>query len=419
MTVRHAHGKRKSLFSRYFSWPGLFILSALVLGGGTRTALASDFMLQLLALPLLWRMIMNMPRKLPWPAGIFMLALAVLFVWQLWPSWSPGELTFPHTLDAGRTIHAMLIVLVPVALFYNVLLMPAHRRARLAAWFMAGVALNAGMAFLQFASRTFAQLAQPFSWTMKAGFFANENHLAALLVMTVPVLIALFRKTPWPYLSAPFVLLLVMFEMVVGSRAGVAMILASAMTSYLLLTLRPWKGLLAILLILSATVFALWRNGPLWLETLMPKGNFNRLGFWKNTWRALQDHFPWGTGLDTFTLVYPKYENQTDIISLYVNHAHNDWLELLLEGGAFSIALAILFLAAMIYGLAKNHSNMLVKAAFLAAVFIMIHSLLDYPLRTLALSVSFALWLAFILADWHEDEHSQRPARRHRREERT
>ena len=53
-----------------------------------------------------------------------------------------------------------------------------------------------------------------------------------------------------------------------------------------------------------------------------------------------------GSGFGTFVPILQAYERPADILVFFINHAHNDWLELTLEGGI----LAVLLLAAWLLG---------------------------------------------------------------------
>ena len=379
---------------------GLFLLAALVLGGGTYPALLSDFILQILALPLIWRLVMDFPGRASWPVRVLLLLVLALYMFQLWPVMDDKGVRFPHTLDAGRTLGMFLLFLIPVAVFHAVLNMDASRQRRLAVWFLAAVALNFAYSFLQFASPVFANLLQPFSWSMKAGFFANENHLAALFAITVPMLIAVFRQTAWPMLALPVIMLIIFYEFVVGSRAGIIIIFMSAVYSYILVYFRSWTGFALAIAMTLAAGWYIYTHAPvdMWTKDFsLHAGHLTRGIFARNTLDAILDHWPWGSGMGSFTLVYPPYGARTGIFTNYVNHAHNDWLELILEGGAPMIgvlAAALILLGVAIF---RPGTSDIQRAAFLVILFLMLHSLADYPLRPLALSSVFALCAAIIL----------------------
>ena len=83
-------------------------------------------------------------------------------------------------------------------------------------------------------------------------------------------------------------------------------------------------------------------------------------------------------------------------------HAHNDYAELALELGLAGIALLVLFLiwwgAAVRRVWQTAETGPFARAASIASAAILAHSLVDFPLRTAAISAAFGMCLA-LLAD--------------------
>jgi O-antigen ligase len=108
-----------------------------------------------------------------------------------------------------------------------------------------------------------------------------------------------------------------------------------------------------------------------------------------------------GSGLGSFAKLYPLTEDPDEVDRFYVNHAHNDYLELAVETGLPGILLILAFLAwwaaAVWRMLGSPASDQFALAGAIASAAILLHSLVDYPLRTAAISVVFAMCLALIL----------------------
>ncbi|MEA2059194.1 MAG: O-antigen ligase family protein [Thermodesulfobacteriota bacterium] len=68
----------------------------------------------------------------------------------------------------------------------------------------------------------------------------------------------------------------------------------------------------------------------------------SRLDFWKDSKNIIADFPVTGSGFGTFIDVYPSY--QTVRGDILVNHAHNDYIELLSEGGIIGFCLVALFI---------------------------------------------------------------------------
>lgn len=110
------------------------------------------------------------------------------------------------------------------------------------------------------------------------------------------------------------------------------------------------------------------------------------------------DMAPLGSGLGTFVPVYGMYETPQTLGAGLINYAHNDWLQLWLEGGIGAAVLLGLF--CLWYFARTVHvwrwggntlDDLLPRAASLVVALLLIHSLVDYPLRSTALMCVFAL----------------------------
>jgi O-antigen ligase len=85
---------------------------------------------------------------------------------------------------------------------------------------------------------------------------------------------------------------------------------------------------------------------------------------------------------------------------VYVIHAHNDYAELALETGLPGILLIIAILAW--WGRAAWHAwiysdrGPYARAASIGSAAILVHSVVDFPLRTAAIAAVFAMCLALL-----------------------
>jgi len=120
------------------------------------------------------------------------------------------------------------------------------------------------------------------------------------------------------------------------------------------------------------------------------------------TSRAIADFLPMGSGLGSFRNVHDLYENPAAVTSEYVVHAHDDYLELALETGVPGIILMLVFLAWWVVAVWRvwksAEAGPFTRAASIASAAILAHSLVDFPLRTAAISACFGMCLA-MLAD--------------------
>jgi len=105
--------------------------------------------------------------------------------------------------------------------------------------------------------------------------------------------------------------------------------------------------------------------------------------------------FPWfGTGMGTFRFVEPLTRGPADLNNLIHEHMHNDFLEVLLEGGIFQLAL-VLTLAFLIFRIGfqalQRHqatgTGAMVTGALFGLVSVAIHSTVDFGLHVPAVTL--------------------------------
>jgi len=239
--------------------------------------------------------------------------------------------------------------------------------------------------------------------------------MATLLVVSVPVLFAFIAE---------------LRKRAKNPRAGSAVLLLAAAGILVLLVGIVLNGSLAVLLlglpvlIISATMLlpqGLRLRGPVTAVALVSIGAMltvyltplqdkllssnatsfeSRQAMWSNTIPAIGDNLVSGSGAGSFPRVYRQYEDQAAVTTTFVNHAHNDYLEIALEVGLPGLLLlAALFLwwgsrAVPIWRSAST--DRYAVAASIVTAAILVHSIVDYPLRTAALSSIFAACLALM-----------------------
>jgi O-antigen ligase len=118
--------------------------------------------------------------------------------------------------------------------------------------------------------------------------------------------------------------------------------------------------------------------------------------------KAAADFMPWGSGLGSFRRIYAVYEDHDRLDpKTYVPHAHNDYIELALETGVPGLVVLLLFLVwwgrAVWIAWKRPGAGDYARAAAIASAAILVHSLVDFPLRTAAISACFALCLALMI----------------------
>ena len=133
-----------------------------------------------------------------------------------------------------------------------------------------------------------------------------------------------------------------------------------------------------------------------------------RLHFWSIAIKIFLDHPVIGAGFEAFGVAFTRYETWNGV--LRVEQAHNDYLQMLADGGVLAFACVVGF-GVMLFrkGLAtvqKSGAGIRRDAAIGAlsgCVGIMVHSFFDFPLRTWSNSFFFLLIVAVAIAAIRSD----------------
>jgi O-antigen ligase len=249
------------------------------------------------------------------------------------------------------------------------------------------------------------------------GFFANSNHLAAFLVVCVPILFALVqdlregaRKSAKERKTGPAILLLLAASaavLLLGVALGGSLAVLLLGPPVLIVStslLFPKRKKLRRILCGSATLVAV---GMLAIQFTPLHERFAtgtstsisvRQTMWSQTIEAIPDYMPLGSGVGSFRKLYPRYEDPASISQEFVSHAHNDYLEIALEAGLPGVAVLIAFIiwwasrARTIWQMPSPDPY--AQAATIATAALLFHSFVEYPLRTAALSAVMAALLA-------------------------
>jgi len=128
-----------------------------------------------------------------------------------------------------------------------------------------------------------------------------------------------------------------------------------------------------------------------------------------DTWRIFLDH-PWvGTGLGTLIDVYPRYASFFN--GLTVDHAHNDYLELVADTGVLGGICGVSFIILLFWRgfanlqFAGRAAPRAVTAGCLAACAgLLIHSLVDFNLHIPSNALVFLLLAGIATAKATEPE---------------
>lgn len=426
--------------ARHFVIPA-YLLLCILLGGASLAGYRANLLLQLLALPILVAALAKRPHGAPVAARTLQWLAAALFILMglqlipLPPSlWTalPGRESvvagfemlgeplpwLPLSLAPAETLADILWLLPAAAILFGVLRLGAFR-PHLIAWTIAAATF---IAVLLGALQVGGGLNSPFYFYevtnrgLAVGPFANANHMATLLLIAIPFLVALIARARGTrrrnagqsglvMLCVALLVLVVVGLVINRSLAGIGLAVPVILSSLLLLRKQPGIPILTVSLVGIVSIAAVA------LVFLLPIGNNlfgensagadTRATSISTTLRAAQDHLPLGSGYGTFADVYRTHEDPATITSTYMNHAHSDYAEILLEGGIPAALLALAFLIWWVRRTGGVWSNgedgsVFARAATIASAAIILHSLVDYPLRTAAIAALFAVCLGLM-----------------------
>ena len=423
---------------------GGYLLACLLLGGASAAGAAANALLQLAALVLiliwLWRRDAPLPReaRVPlWIMGAFVLVVLVSLIplpSSLWAGLPYRDEiaggfrligmplpSLPLSLAPPSTIWSLLSLLPPAALFLIVTSLPNDERRKLAVPLLAFASVSIVLGAFQLLGGPESPL-RPYAVTNNGspvGFFANVNHEGTLLLCSLPFMAFLAgraagrrsrsKRSGGAVISIAVGLFLTVGIAISGSSAGYGLFFPTALASLLIYRRAvvgrlawPWTaGMTAVLLIF--TVVAL--RGPLSSEAFagdLSDQPTSRRVLAATTTRAIEDTFPVGTGLGAFQTVYRRYENPDRVTRQYANHAHNDYLEFVLELGVAGLLLLLAFLAWWAMALVRVWRSevpgaAIGRAASVAIGVVLLHSIVDYPIRTAAIAAVVAFACALLV----------------------
>lgn len=321
-----------------------------------------------------------------------------------------GDIWRPFTLAPHETVKSCLALLPPAAMFIATARLSSRERRLVVGIVMFAVALNLIFGIGQVAVGGRAYLYESTNRGYAVGLFANRNHYAMLMVASLPlastllIAMAAGRRSPMALLvvSALMIMFLVILGVVMSrSRAATGLLLPAILASVYLLVRAGGRGSKALVLGLGAVAAIALAGGALFgLQPLLDQfgakaNNDIRFSAAPEILRQSLQFLPFGSGVGSFEQVYQSFEPVRMIGREFLNHAHNDYLELFLEAGLVAVVPLVLFAAwwggAVLRAFKSQGSGAdLALAGATITSCLLLHSLVDYPLRTPALATLFA-----------------------------
>ena len=236
------------------------------------------------------------------------------------------------------------------------------------------------------------------------GSYVNHDHYAGLMEMLVPLPFVLSMghrlRGGKRALVAFCAVLMAGTIFLSGSRGGMLafvleMVLFAALALGKKRSPRIAVGSMAMCVLVLAFLVFLGKGQVLGrLGDLSPG---TRLDMTKDSLRMFSQRPIWGWGLGTFPTVYPSF--RSFYTNLFVNEAHNDYAQLLVETGLLGFALMLWFVVSLYrYGLPTSRrwefkwDGAVSLAALLGCTGILFHGFVDFNLQIPANAAMFYMF---------------------------
>lgn len=430
-----------------------FLVAVFLFGGGARSDIQSLLLLRPLAVLVcaaaLWTLRPEHVRQhramfglLAAAAGLLLLHLLPLppAIWTSLPGREIvvaidrvaglGEVWRPISLAPATTWNALFSLLVPLAVLLLGVQLDHQDRLKLLPLIIAFGLVSGLVGLVQAIGPANGPL-YLYSVTNNGtavGLFSNRNHHAHMLAMLFPML-AVFASREADsedhvrlrgIAAASIALLTVPLLLVTGSRAGLGLGAVGLLAAALLwrkpqitadrvrrggrrVDLRKALVVLAVLTIGGVTMLSTRSEST---ERLLAPDRIDEIRF--KTWGSIAEsgwrYFPVGSGIGSFTEAHRMDEPDRILRPTYLNHAHNDWLELFLTGGLpalLILAAALAWLGTATYRAFATPPDprgrvALARLGAVLVVMLLLGSVVDYPTRTpslVAVLVIAGLWL--------------------------
>ncbi|MFY9906598.1 MAG: O-antigen ligase family protein [Terriglobales bacterium] len=266
------------------------------------------------------------------------------------------------------------------------------------------------------------------------GPYVNHNHYAGLMEMLTPFPLVLavthFTSGNRKIAVAGVAALMAGTIFLSGSRGGMVAFVAQIVVLGVLMVRRregSWKQPLMLgVFVAVVIVFLVWIGGneltrrlmSIHSETREEISGGVRLSIDRDCLRMFIKRPFLGWGLGAFPTVYPEF--RSFYTTFFVNQAHNDYLQLLVETGVVGFSIAIWFLvvvfrraASKLNNWTETASGALTVAALLGCVGILVHSLLDFNLQIPANAALFYVLCAIAASTPLQESQRRRVLRRH------
>jgi O-antigen ligase len=327
----------------------------------------------------------------------------------------------PLSISPGATANALGSLIVPTVTLVLAANLTQEQHWRIATVLLGLVVAGSLLGLLQFTGVRFDHPLTNDIRGMISANFANRNHFALFLAIgCVLALTWAFRggsATRWKiFVAVGLILLFALMILATGSRAGMLLGMVAIALGLAIVRQRAFRelrrlprkvaillGVLTVAFVAGVTWLSIGLNRAASIERVQALDIQDDLRgrIVPVTWGMIQRYFPTGAGFGTFDPAFRISEPDSLLQEIYINHAHNDWLEIVLDAGVAGVVLLAAGVLWFVYRsrLIWKHSEdtTLAKAGSALILLVLFASVVDYPARTpmiMAMLVLAATWLA-------------------------
>lgn len=347
----------------------------------------------------------------------------------------------PLSLIGFQSEYSWLALLLPVMVFLAVVGQTTEKLRSLVLVFLGVAVFQALLGLIQYGDGADSFFRFGMGADSANGTYPNRDHFAGLLEMALPISLAMLAVTVGPLQKATHhrrsgvlrriavffsgrggnAFIYAAMGLVIGlglifsrSRTGISLGMLGVLLSAFLYARRLGGtnafGLIGTVVTLGGALAI--EIGLLPVLTRFTDADPTEDLRWKifdAVWSGIQSFFPLGSGPGTFPDVFMRF--QTENLPVFINHAHNDYLEWLMEGGLIVAVLLTLFATFYVRQWfvvwTKGHWSTFRFAqagAGIGLLLISLHGLVDFNLHIPANAIYFA-FLAGLFFHRQNDEH--------------
>lgn len=341
------------------------------------------------------------------------------------------------TLVPSLTEFSWLALLPPLAVFLATVSLPRERQKTLVSVFLGLAAFQAILGLMQYGDgpQSLLRFGNLETGASASGTYANRDHLAGLLEMALPLALAMLAATLGKsqaarrharsllqrlsvmadhWLNQTVVYAAVAIALLLGlifsqSRTGVVMgmlgILLSAIAFAFRLGGRNVYGMIGTFAAISIALAVEIGLVPV-LDRFVQQDPLkdSRWNIYSTVLTAIGEFFPLGSGIGTFNQVLPRFQG-ADLNGMFINRAHNDYLEWVMEGGLVAAVLILGLVVAylrrwfQVWKRGEWQSFTFVQTGAGIGLFaMMVHTFLDFNLHIPANQIYFAFLAGLFFA---------------------